>query len=132
MRNILAIAIGAFFGATSRFLISQLSIGIFPFATLFINIFGSFVLCFVVEITVEHIKISPVLRHMIATGFISSFTTFSTFVFEIVELLMRGKFLVAVIYPLLSVVLGLLASISGFELAKIISERQQKEEYEMV
>jgi len=130
MRNILAIAIGAFFGAVSRFFISQMSISHFPFATLFINIFGNFVLCFVAEITVEHIKISPALRHMITTGFISSFTTFSTFVLEIVKFLMKREFTIAVIYPLLSIVLGLLASILGFELARIISERQQQGEYE--
>lgn len=130
MKNIVAIAIGAFFGAVCRFFISQLSLGSFPFTTLFINVVGSFVLCFVAEITVEHIKISTALRHMITTGFISSFTTFSTFVLEIVRFLMKGEFTAAIVYPLLSIVLGLLASIFGFELARAVSERQQKEEYE--
>lgn len=43
---------------------------------------------------------------------------------------MKGEFTAAIVYPLLSIVLGLLASIFGFELARVILERQQKEEYE--
>lgn len=132
MKNIIAIAIGAFWGAIFRFFLLQLKTGDFPFATLFINVIGSFVLCFITEITVEHMKISESFKHMITTGFISSFTTFSAFVLEILRFLINGEFTIAIFYSLLSIILGLLASILGIEIAIHISERKKKEEYEAV
>ncbi|WAM33600.1 fluoride efflux transporter CrcB [Caldicellulosiruptor morganii] len=128
MKNIAAISVGAFFGAISRYLISQLYVADFPVATLFINVLGSFVLCFVAQITIDHIKIRPSLRHMITTGFISSFTTFSTFVIEIVKLISKGEAAVAFIYPVLSILLGLFAALLGYEAAEFVATRRQKEE----
>ncbi len=132
MKNIIAIAIGAFWGSILRFFICQLKITNFPFSTLFINVVGSFILGFISEIMIKHLKVSEALKHMITTGFISSFTTFSTFVLEIVRFLINGEFTIAIFYPLLSIILGLLASILGVEFAIIISEKQEKEEYEAI
>lgn len=126
MKNIVAISIGAFFGAISRYFLSQFHVLDFPVATLFINVLGSFILCFIAEITIETIKIRTTLRHMVTTGFISSFTTFSTFVFETIKLMSNGELTKALIYPILSVLLGLLASMLGIELAEDITERQKE------
>jgi len=128
MKNIVAISVGAFFGAISRYLISQLYVADFPLATLFINVFGSFVLCFVAQISIEHIKIRPAIRHMITTGFISSFTTFSTFIIEIIKLISKGEAAKAFVYPALSILLGLFAALLGYEAAEFVAARRQKEE----
>ncbi|AZT91221.1 fluoride efflux transporter CrcB [Caldicellulosiruptor changbaiensis] len=128
MKNIAAISVGAFFGAISRYLISQLYVADFPTATLFINVLGSFALCFVAQITIDHIKIKPAVRHMITTGFISSFTTFSTFIIEIIKLISKGEAAKAFVYPVLSILLGLFAALLGYEAAEFVAARRQKEE----
>lgn len=128
MKNIIAISAGAFFGAVSRYLISRFYVTDFPVATLFINVFGSFVLCFVAQITIDHIKLKPALRHMITTGFISSFTTFSTFIIEIIKLASEGRMAKAFVYPVLSILLGLFAALLGYEAAEFVETKTQKQE----
>lgn len=132
LKNITAVAIGAFLGAIGRFYISRLNLSSLPLGTLITNVFGSFILCFIIEITMEHIKISDFLKHMVTTGFLSSFTTFSSFVFEIIRYLIKGKYSAAVIYSFLSIIFGLIASILGFESAEIISRNQRKREYDII
>ncbi|MEN3011358.1 MAG: CrcB family protein [Dictyoglomus thermophilum] len=132
MKNIIAVSIGAFFGAICRFVISRLNFGPFPLTTLFVNVLGSFILGLIAEIIVEHIRMTETLRHMITTGFISSFTTFSSFILEIIELLIRGEITIAILYPISSILLGLLVFILGVRMAGVISVKQRKEEFELI
>lgn len=132
MKNIIAISIGAFFGAVCRFVISRLNFGSFPLTTLFVNVLGSFILGLITEIILEHIKMTETLRHMIITGFISSFTTFSSFILEIIELLIRGEITIAILYPIFSILLGLLAFILGIRIVGFISVKQRKKECELI
>lgn len=130
MKKIIGIAIGAFLGTILRFFLSQFNSEIFPISTLLINITGSFVICFFMEVTIESIRISETIKHLITTGFISSFTTFSTFVLEIIKFLINGKITFALLYPILSIILGLLSSILGYEVAKFILENKIERSYE--
>lgn len=130
MKKIIGISIGAFLGTILRFFLSQLNSGPFPISTFLINISGSFTICFFVELTVESIKISDTVKHLITTGFISSFTTFSTFVLEIIKFIINGKITFAIIYPTLSIIFGLLSSILGYKLARFILENKIERSYE--
>nr|WP_313779642.1 CrcB family protein [Paenibacillus larvae] len=63
-------------------------------------------------------KWSPRLQLAINTGFIGSFTTFSTFSVETVELFRGGEIGMAIAYVLLSLWGGLGLAWAGFALAK--------------
>lgn len=90
----------------------------FPYATMSINIMGSFIMGFLFVETLERLTITPALRTGILTGFIGGYTTFSTFEMETLLLAEGGQILKAAIYLLLSVVLGLLAAFGGAYIAR--------------
>jgi CrcB protein len=90
----------------------------FPYATLSINVGGSFLMGFLFVETLERLTISPVLRTGILTGFIGGYTTFSTFEMEILLLTEQGATFKAILYLALSVVLGFGAAFGGAYIAR--------------
>ena len=91
---LVAIALGGFLGAVSRYAIGTTVAG--PRGTLLVNIAGSFALA----ATVGAAR-SRRLRLFLGTGLLSSFTTYSTFAVESVSLgLPLGAVNVAVTYAL--------------------------------
>jgi fluoride exporter len=90
----------------------------FPYATLTINVGGSFLMGFLFIETLERLTISPELRTGILTGFLGGYTTFSTFEMEIFLLVEQGTPLKATLYLLLSVVLGFAAAFGGAYIAR--------------
>ncbi|MGH6980567.1 MAG: fluoride efflux transporter CrcB, partial [Stellaceae bacterium] len=63
----------------------------FPWATLAINIIGSFLMGFLFVATAERFAISQPLRVGILTGFLGGFTTFSAFSMEMLLLVQGGE-----------------------------------------
>jgi fluoride exporter len=90
----------------------------FPYATLSINLGGSFLMGFLFIETLERLTISPALRTGILTGFIGGYTTFSTFEMEILLLVEDGAPAKAILYIVLSVGLGFLAAFFGAYVAR--------------
>jgi len=119
---ILAIGIGGFFGAISRFLIStflQKAVGsFFPIGTLGVNIIGSFLIGFLI-LYFENI-ISPNQKALLITGFLGALTTFSTFSYETIIMLQNDLYFRAFANILLNVVLSLLATVAGIIIFKKI------------
>jgi fluoride exporter len=90
----------------------------FPYATLSINVLGSFLMGFLFVETLERLTVSPELRTGILTGFIGGFTTFSTFSMEILLLAEQGFAAKGLLYLLLSIGLGLTAAFGGAYIAR--------------
>ena len=90
----------------------------FPFGTLSINVFGSFLMGFLFFATLERINISPELRTGILTGGLGAYTTFSTFSLETLNLMENGEMVKAGLYVGGSVVLSIAAAIFGAYLAR--------------
>lgn len=90
----------------------------FPYATLIINVGGSFLMGFLFIETLERLTVSPELRTGILTGFIGGYTTFSTFEMEILLLVEQGDALKAILYLTLSVGLGFGAAFGGAYIAR--------------
>lgn len=115
--NYLAVGIGGAFGCCARYGMTQLIQLVygrdFPFATLSINVLGSFLMGFLFFETLERLTMHPTLRTAILTGGLGGFTTFSTFALESLTLLEDGKPEKALLYLGLSVGLGLLAAFLG-------------------
>jgi fluoride exporter len=86
----------------------------FPWATLTVNIVGSFLMGLLSAALAEKFSDQPHLRLFLTTGILGGFTTFSAFSLDLFGLMQRGENSTAVIYALASVVLSILAVFSGF------------------
>lgn len=122
MWNLFAIAVGGTVGCWARYGMTNLVQSIygrdFPYATMSINLLGSFLMGFLFIETLERLPTAPELRTGILTGFLGGFTTFSTFSMESVLLVEQGYVLRALLYMVLSTVLGFLAAFGGAYLAR--------------
>lgn len=123
MLNVLAIFIGGGLGSLSRYGISILlraySLN-FPFATLLVNIVGSFILGFTIALFWNKAHLNDTVKLAIAVGFCGGLTTFSTFSWETFDMFKNGEFLLAVIYALISVLACILAISLGAFLSKYV------------
>jgi fluoride exporter len=122
MWTYLAIAIGGALGCWARFAQTNLVQAVygrdFPFATLSINVIGSFLMGFLFIETLERLTLSPILRTGVLTGFLGGYTTFSTFEMETLFLAQGGELVKAALYVALSVGLGFLAAFGGAYIAR--------------
>lgn len=120
----LFVAIGAIFGALSRFYIAELIQYLFSqewvfLATFFVNISGCLIIAYIFTMVKENIRIiAPELGLMIATGFCGSYTTFSTYSLEVNKFLEQGNVTFGLIYWLGSVLGGMMALKIGVILAR--------------
>ncbi len=124
MEKFLIISLGAVLGANTRFWISdwaarKLGSG-FPYGTLIINLTGSLLLGFFLTLATEKLALDPRWRLLIAIGFFGSYTTFSTYTFESLNMLLGGQWLPGLTNLIGSAVLGILAAAAGMTLGKLI------------
>jgi CrcB protein len=122
MSAYIAIALFGILGCWARFTQTNLVQAVygrdFPYATLSINVLGSFIMGFLFIETVERLTLSPDLRTGILTGFVGGYTTFSTFEMEALLLTEGGEVFKAGLYLVLSVVLGFIAAFGGAYIAR--------------
>jgi fluoride exporter len=118
--TIVLIAIAAFAGALCRYLIDlavQLRTeAVFPLGTLTVNLTGSLALGFLVGLSLYH-GLGDDVRTVVGTGFLGTYTTFSTFTYETVRLLEDGSTMEALGNAAASAVAGLAAAGVGLALA---------------
>jgi fluoride exporter len=122
MWTYISIAIFGILGCWARYGMTNLVQAIygrdFPFATLSINVGGSFLMGFLFIETLERLTVSPELRTGVLTGFLGGYTTFSTFEMEIFLLVEQGAPIKAILYLILSVFLGFAAAFFGAYIAR--------------
>jgi len=120
MFGLLCVGLGGFLGAIARYLLSGLLLRlsvVFPCGTFAVNILGSFGLGFLMALVTETLLIPSSLRLFLAIGFLGSFTTFSTFMYETHALLEGGEFWLALLNLGASLILGLVGVRLGWWLA---------------
>ena len=123
MFKILLVGLGGFCGAVARYFVSGFMLKVsaaFPWGTLVVNVLGSFLLGFLMTLVTETLAISPNERLFLAIGFLGSFTTFSTFIYETNSLLEEGEFLLAGVNLFVSLLLGLFGLRLGIWLARVL------------
>jgi len=113
----IAIFLGGAIGAIGRYTISLWieNVHRFPFETLAVNLIGCFILTYFVSHPYLSSKLSRPIQVGVGTGIIGSFTTFSTFATETIELWMNQDQALSVLYVLVSILGGLLLSWFGFK-----------------
>lgn len=93
-KSIVAIALGAAFGALLRWQLGARLNSIFPTippGTLAANLIGAYVIGLGIAFFATFSAISPEWRLLVITGFCGGLTTFSTFSAEITSLLQQGR-----------------------------------------
>lgn len=120
------VAIFGALGAGSRYWINcAFPAGTFPFHTLLINIAG----CFLLAVTVRYLSTLPNLTknliNGIGTGFLGSFTTFSTFSFEASQMIAGGEGFAAAAYIFSSIAGGFLSALLGFSISSQMIRRKE-------
>ncbi len=122
MKILLSVALGGAVGAAARYLVGSqigpwLGAG-FPWATLTVNIVGSFILGVFVALSAIVWSPSAPLRAFVAVGVLGGFTTFSAFSLEVVLLAERDRLETAALYALTSLCLAVGALFAGLRLAR--------------
>ncbi len=117
LQQSLLVALGGAGGAWLRFATGRL-IGnaSFPWATLSVNLLGSFAMGLLAGWLARHG--GEQWRLLLGVGVLGGFTTFSAFSLELVELAQRGSLGSAALYASLSIAGGVLGLIAGLALAR--------------
>lgn len=120
----LAISLGAIPGALSRYYITILLIQWlgtrFPFGTFVINLSGAFLMGFFTSLAIEQTRLTSDLQLLMTTGFVGSYTTFSTYALDTSALWRRGNWALTLFYWAGSVLLGGICLELGILLARTL------------
>lgn len=124
METFLIISFGAILGANARYWVAGWAaehLGTsFPYGTFLINILGSLLMGLFFTLATERFLVDPRLRLLITVGFLGSYTTFSTYEFESVSLILAGQWFLGLIDLLGSAVMGAVAMIIGMTLGRLL------------
>lgn len=120
IQTLLSVALGGALGASARYLVNVAALRLagsgFPWATITVNILGSFLMGALVVVFAQ--KDLTRLAPFLVTGVLGGFTTFSAFSLDAVALWQRGAVLPAAVYIVGSVSLSLAALLAGMAVAR--------------
>lgn len=123
MLNIATVALGGALGSVARYYLSGSTLKHFmffdiPMAILIVNIFGSFMFGVFMGLIENNILISASLKTFLLTGFLASFTTFSTFAWESVIFIQNDMYMKLFMYCFLSLILSIAFCLAGYHIGK--------------
>ena len=124
MNMVLAIAFGGAVGALGRHfvnvgMVTFLGTG-FLWATLTVNVVGSFLMGVLVHVFAVSWPVSMEMRALLTVGGLGAFTTFSTFSLDVVFLYERGELLLAAVYIGVSVAASIGTLFLGLKIARMV------------
>lgn len=122
LNQFLAVAVGGAVGSMLRFGLSHWVQALtgrgFPYGTLSVNVLGCLAMGILYALFAERLAAYGIWRLGLLTGLLGGFTTFSAFSIETFSLLEQGETATALSYVLTSVLLCLVATWLGVQLAK--------------
>ena len=124
MNTYIVIAVGGAFGAISRFWITtnvdKLYPATYPWGTFIVNLIGCFFIGLLFVLFSEKLLLADNVRSLLVVGFLGAMTTFSTFSLDVLVLIEQGQCGMAFSYLLGSVVVCLIATFVGINIARIL------------
>jgi len=124
-----AIALGGMAGASARYAVNRgipTHPGGFPWATLWINVSGSFLLGVVLVVVLEKLPPTRLVQPFVATGVLGAFTTMSTYQVETALLLKDGHVATAAGYSMGSVAVGIALAYLGLVAGRRVLPRHRE------
>lgn len=125
MQKYLLIAFGGALGSLTRYWVGSAISGRlgsrFPYGTLIVNITACVIIGFSLTYLGRRADLSPAWRYLIPIGFVGAYSTFSTYEWETLATMRSGAFLLALLYVVSSLVLGLVAVWGGSVLAEALA-----------
>lgn len=122
--GVVAVFLGGVVGGLARFETVQhwTPTATFPWATLWVNTSGAFVLAVLLVLSERRLSHLRFFRPALGTGFCGSFTTFSAVVTSSDLLAAHGHVVTAALYVVASVIAGLMAAFLGFGAARTLAK----------
>ena len=124
MQTFLVISLGAILGANCRYWLggwaAQHLGTAFPYGNLIINLSGSFILGLFMILITDRFLVDPQWRLLVAIGFLGSYTTFSSYTYESMNLVLNGQLWLGLVNLFGSSLLGGLAVLFGIWLGRLI------------
>jgi len=124
LQKYLLIAVGGALGSIARYWVGSAianRMGTkFPYGTFVINVTACVIIGFSLSFMARRANLNPGWRFLIPIGFIGAYSTFSTYEWETLSTLRSGAFLLAALYAVGSLVLGLAATWCGTALADLL------------
>lgn len=125
LTNILLVGIGSMVGGISRYLLSGYIHRIFstdfPLGTFLVNVTGCFLIGIIAALFTSSNLLTNNHRILLAVGFCGSFTTFSTFSLDNLNLLTTGAYRLLVLNVAGSLIAGIFATWLGFLVVRNVS-----------
>ena len=121
MYNLFLVASGGAVGAMLRFGIGNITKILTQnsfYGTLTVNILGSFLIGYLISIGYIKNLSNEFIRYFLIIGFLGSFTTFSAFSYEVIELYLSRKILLSFLYILFTVTICVVAAYLGMYINK--------------
>ena len=125
MQKYFLISLGGALGSLARYWVGSAVAGRlgakFPYGTFVINITACIIIGFLLAFLDRRSELNPAWRLLVPVGFVGAYSTFSAFEWETFSTLQSGAFLIAALYVVLSVVLGLVGVWCGVLVAKVFT-----------
>ena len=122
MLQLLLVSSGGALGAIIRFSIGNISKIYFVnsfYATLSINIIGSFLIGYLISLGYVKNFSENFIKYFLIIGLLGSFTTFSTFSYEAVDLFLSKKMFLSLVYVIFSISFCIIAAYLGIYINKV-------------
>ena len=126
MSKFLLVALGGSIGASTRYVFYLTSKNLLSSSNLFINtlivnIIGSFLIGYLIVVLENKSLSQDFIKYFFIIGVLGSFTTFSAFSLETIDLMVNKKFLIAFSYIFFSLFLCLIFTFLGLNFKNLIN-----------
>jgi protein CrcB len=123
MEKYIAVALGGAVGALCRMALGEwvmTKVSSFPYGTVVVNLIGCLIIGLVLGLYMQKPDLPQWARFFLVVGGLGAFTTFSTFAFEMLQLMMAESYVQALFYGFVQVVGGLILCWFGILLARML------------
>ena len=121
MFNLALVATGGALGAILRYFLTNISKSMFAssiYGTISVNILGSFLIGYFITSNAGNNLSENFVKFFLIIGLLGSFTTFSAFSYEVVELINSKKYILSFTYIFISIFICILSAYLGTLLNK--------------
>jgi|SRR6185437_6473862 CrcB protein len=122
MKLVFIVGLGGGIGSMLRYLmqvfVSRHLPILFPWGTFLVNCSGCFLIGVLYALSTRYSLLTAEWRMFLIAGLCGGYTTFSSFSYESISLFRQGAYSYFLLYTVLSVILGLLATVAGLAIFK--------------